>query len=364
MAFDSFYDGYLVCVLNWGLGHATRCIPIIEKLIAEKKRVIIASDGQALALLKHEFPQLPFYELPSYNVAYSEGSNQISKLILQIPKFALVRYKENKLIEDLVLKERIGFIISDNRYGCHHLECKNYIVSHQLKPILTGWSSIFNFGLELLMMTLFSDFDEIWIPDDESANFSGKLSALAVEDKKYIGILSRMSFIKPINEYAFDIIVILSGPEPQRSLLEQIIIAQSSLFTNTKCLIVRGLVGEIKEDYINEHLKIVSWLDKEFMEDAISKSRFIVCRSGYSSIMDLAAMGKKALLIPTPGQSEQEYLADKMKLEKKFYSVTQSQLNLAKDIQKIDEYTGVVPAIPSSKLTHLQEIFAIQKSLL
>ena len=364
MAFDSFYDGYLVCPLNWGLGHATRCIPIIEKLLSENKRVVIASDGAALDLLKHEFPQLAAYELPSYDVKYTTDKNLMSSLLMQIPKFAIARYKEKNVVEDIFLKERIGFIISDNRYGCWHLDCQNYILAHHLKPIMTGGFKYFGWVVEILMLSLLSDFHEIWIPDDEQINLSGELSKLKIEDKKYIGILSRMKKKDVNTSYAFDIIFILSGPEPQRSLFEDKIKAQIDTIKHLKCLLVRGVISEIKEEKINDNFKIINWLDKEFLEDAISNSKYIICRSGYSSIMDLAVMGKKAMLIPTPGQSEQEYLADKLKQEKKYYSCKQDDLNLAKDIGEIEKYTGIVPIMKSSDLDVFDKIFKIQESTL
>jgi len=362
MAFDSFYDGYLVCVLNWGLGHATRCIPIIEKLRSENKRVVIASDGAALDLLKHEFPGIHTYELPSYKVTYSNNTDQMIHLMKQIPKFAIVRYKEHEVIKDLILKERIGYIISDNRYGCWHRDCKNYIISHQLKPILNGKYKLFQFGLEILMVTLFSDFDEIWIPDEEKLNLSGELSDLKVEDKRYIGLLSRMKKVKEQKEYAFDLLFILSGPEPQRKILEQIIIQQSASLKGLKCLLIKGIVGEIKEEKINEDFKIVSWLDTEYLQDAINKSKYIVCRSGYSSIMDLAIMGKKAILIPTPGQSEQEYLAKQLQEKKIFLSCRQEQLNILKALQSIEEYSGYVPSLKNGNLSVLHTLYAMQES--
>ncbi len=362
MAFDSFYDGYLICVLNWGLGHATRCIPIIEKLQCENKRVVIASDGASLDLLKHEYPGINTYELPSYNVTYSQNTDQLFHLIKQIPKFAIARYKEHQAIEDIILKERIGYIISDNRYGCWHPECKNYIIAHQLKPILTGKYKFFQFGLEILMMSLFSDFDEIWIPDDENIKLSGELSELRIEDKKYIGLLSRMKHTEVRNEYPIDILFILSGPEPQRSKLEQIILQQTPSLKTLNCLLVKGVVGDIKEEMITETFKVVSWLDTEYLQDAISKSKYIICRSGYSSIMDLAVMGKKAILIPTPGQSEQEYLAKQLHDKKIFYCCSQDQLNILDVLNRIEEYSGYKPALKKSNLSILNKLYEMQES--
>ncbi|MEI6311970.1 MAG: glycosyltransferase [Bacteroidota bacterium] len=362
MAFDSFYDGYLICVLNWGLGHATRCIPIIEKLLSENKRVIIASDGAALNLLKHEYPAINSYELPSYNVSYSNDTDQMFHLIKQLPKFAIARHKEHQAIEDIILKERVGYIISDNRYGCWHHDCKNYIIAHQLKPILTGKYKYFQLGLEILMMSLFSDFDEIWIPDDENIKLSGELSELRIEDKKYIGLLSRMKSIEEQKEYPFDVLFILSGPEPQRSNLEQLIIQQASSLKSLNCMLVKGIIGEIKEEMITETFKVVSWLDTEYLQDAINNSKYIVCRSGYSSIMDLAIIGKKAILIPTPGQSEQEYLAKGLHDKKIFYSCSQDQLKILNALHVIEEYTGYNPTLRKSSLSVLNKLYAMQES--
>ncbi len=361
MAFDSFYNGYLICALNWGLGHATRCIPIIQKLLDNGQRVVIASDGSALELLRHEFPQLASYELPSYDVTYSDKPNQLGHLITQIPKFAIARYKEHEAMDDIYLKERIGVIISDNRYGCWHFNCKNYIVSHQLKPVLTGWQKLMNIGLEILMLSLLNDFDEVWVPDNAAINLSGKLSSLRTEDKKFIGILSRFEYVVPKENYKNKLLIILSGPEPQRNILEKKVLEQCMRLKNKKCLIVQGITGEIKETQVHENCKMITWLDKEYLSDAINNSKYILCRSGYSSIMDLAVMGKKAILISTPGQSEQEYLAEKLMKEKKFFSISQEAFDLEKALNEVENYSGIYPTLKSSSLEIIDKIIASRR---
>lgn len=359
MSYNSFYDAYLICVLDWGLGHATRCIPIINKLLQANKRVIIAGDGASLALLQHEFPNCTSYSLPPYNVSYSSDGNLIGGLIKQIPHFAKVRYNENKAVKDIVLKERVGYIISDNRYGCWNENCKNIFIGHHLKPVLIGYFRFFEWVAEWMMLILLSNFDEIWVPDEEGSILSGELSSLRIESKKYIGILSR---IRPIStkEILYDVLIILSGPEPQRTALEKKLEEQISGITNRRIIMVCGIVGDIVEQKLNSCSKKVSWLDKEFLEDAISKSKLIVCRSGYSSIMDLAVCGKKALLIPTPGQTEQEYLATKLKAENVFLSVTQDELHLEKHIEEALQYKGFDKRYSSSELYIFNKIFEEQ----
>jgi len=338
---DDFYNGFLVAPLNWGLGHASRCIPIIKHLIERDLRVVIASDGDALALLKQEFPSLTFEELPSYNVQYTSNKGFLQSILKQTPKFLKAIYEENKAIEEIVSKHNISKIISDNRYGCYHKDTKNVLITHQLSPNFIGVLKYLNWPIEQLLRLSFNNFDMVWVPDDESINLTGKLSSLAIADKKYIGILSRFMPIESMtSSYQNELLVILSGVEPQRTLLENKIIEQLKQL-NIKSILVKGVGNNAKIEQMTEFITCYERLTSEDLLALIKLSRYIVCRSGYSSIMDLAILGKKAILIPTPGQIEQEYLAEKLMDEKKFLVQTQEKLNLKEAINEIENYTGI-----------------------
>ena len=349
---EDFYNGFLIAPLNWGLGHATRCVPIIRYLMDKKIRVVIASDGEALAYLKKEFPTLNYEVLPSYNVEYTPDNRFISNMFRQLPKFIKAYLDEKACIDDIIRKHNISKIISDNRYGCHHKDTKNILITHQLRPNFTGVLSYLNWPIEQILRLIFDNFNMVWVPDDESSNLTGALSSLPIADKKYIGILSR--FEKPESHLITnEILVILSGVEPQRSILEEKIIEQLKCLQLTS-VIVSGIDEDNKIENINSYITKYQRLDTKALSILISESKYIICRSGYSSIMDLAVLGKKALLIPTPGQTEQEYLALKLMNEKKFLMQNQQDLNIEQALKQIEDYSGIL--LPSSQTNHFKDL--------
>jgi len=302
----------MIAPLNWGLGPASRCIPIARYLLANNYKVTFASDGEALSVLKTEFPDANFEELPSYRVSYSKSDNFRWKLVTQIPHIFKVIHEEKKATEELVRKYRITHIISDNRYGCYDSYSYNSIISHQLKLYLYGWWKIWSLPLDTVIRSWLQSFDEVWVPDSEDATCSGSLSSLGVMDKYYIGPLSRMTDKLDKQEQKYPLVIVLSGPEPQRSLFEEKVRSQLSEI-HLPCILVRGIPGSSEIKVESPSFSCVDFLGSQALNALLLQADYIVCRSGYSSIMDLMAIGKSALYIPTPGQTEQEYLAERFK---------------------------------------------------
>ena len=212
----------LVAPLNWGLGHATRCIPIINALQENGFRPIIASDGVALALLKKEFPNLLALELPSYHIEYAKkASNFKWKILKNSPKTIKAIYDEKKIVKKWVSEFDLFGIISDNRLGVFNKKVPSVFVTHPL-TVLSGKTTWISSKIHHYFI---KKFDECWIPDvDDFPNLSGKLGHLKASDLnlKYIGILSRMEKLEiPI---VYNLMILLSGPEPQRTMLEDKII--------------------------------------------------------------------------------------------------------------------------------------------
>lgn len=296
----------LVAPLNWGLGHATRCIPIINALINHNFEPIIASDGIALQFLKKEFPKLLAIELPSYNIKYSKKGHHLKwRLIKDTPKIISAIYAEKKAIKAILLKYKISGIISDNRFGVFSKTVPSVYITHQLK-VLSGSTTWLSSKIHL---NYIKKFDEYWIPDVENEpNLSGKLGHLKKHDLnlKYIGSLSRFSKIDC--DKVYDLLVLLSGPEPQRTILEELLLEQIKRF-NGKVLFVKGLVQPTQTIKKLDHITIYNFMQSKGLETAINESAIVLSRSGYTTIMDLAKLNKKAFFIPTPGQFEQEYLA-------------------------------------------------------
>ena len=328
----------LVAPLHWGLGHATRCIPIIRALLEHNFNVLLASDGAALLLLQKEFPELESLELPSYNIKYPKKGEFFKIMIfLKLPTLQKTMAEEKKIIKKLVAEAKIDGIISDNRFGIRHKAIPSVFITHQLN-VLTGNTTYFTSKIH---QKIIKKFDACWVPDVDDAvmNLSGKLGHLKKDlfPVKYIGVLSRMK--KREVEKTIDILILLSGPEPQRTILEEML---KNSFKNTekKVVMVRGIVEENQKREAFEELEMVNFMKSEELENTINKSEMVISRSGYTTIMDLTALEKKAFFIPTPGQYEQEYLAKRLKNLGIVPSCKQEKFTLEK-LDKISVYKGL-----------------------
>lgn len=323
----------LYAVLNWGLGHASRSIPVINLLLAQHIELVIASDGEALLLLQKEFPNLTFETLEAYNVQYSKNAKDFDKTIFfQLPKLGAVIKKEHQQTTDLIQKHQITHIISDNRYGVYSKNIPSVIICHQLT--LQHHSKLNQSIMNQVHFKLLNKFQAIWVPDFKGENaLAGNISI--TENKKlksktnYIGALSR--FEKQKTEKIYKLAIILSGPEPQRTILEKKLYTQAKQI-GKKIAFVRGISSAENQLETNTKIKIFDLLQSKELNQVILESEAIVCRAGYSSVMDLIKLQKKAILIATPGQTEQEYLAEFLSKKDYFVSKTQAEINLHEDI--------------------------------
>ena len=329
----------LVAPLNWGLGHATRCIPVINALIKEDFQPVLAGDGNSLELLKKEFPQLKRYPLPSYDIRYTKnGKNLKYKLFFDLPRLQKVIRKEKQEVEKILKKEHISGIISDNRFGVFSDKIPSVYITHQVN-VLSGLTSFFTSKFH---QKIISKYDECWIPDYQGKNsLAGKLSQADLPGLylKYIGPLSRFTkFNSSETEKKYHIMVLLSGPEPQRTLLEEKLLNEFKTYPK-KVLFVRGLISAKEISSENKNIEILNFLMKDELQKAIIHSRIIIARSGYSTVMDLDRLQAKAFFIPTPGQEEQEYLAEYLEEQKiaPFASQKGFKLDLLKEC---DQYSG------------------------
>lgn len=326
----------LVAPLDWGLGHATRCIPIIQTLVEKGHDVCIASSGLALPLLKQEFPSRTFFELPSYNARYSSSLPLIIKVLLQVPSFLRVIRHEHAVIEKLVKKQRIDVIISDNRYGCYSKKVKSIFITHQLTihmPAALRWlQGIVNFFNHRMIR----NFNTCWVPDTEMDSITGDMTKARGLSVTFIGMLSRFQKHKITKTKQYDLLVLLSGPEPQRSVFEKMVQDQLKQYKGSY-LVVRGL-PHLTSTWVDTHT--VNHLPAKQLEQAIEASEVILCRSGYTTIMDLYFLQKKAILVPTPGQTEQEYLAERLKERGIAFSVNQNSFDLQQALDAAKSYSG------------------------
>jgi len=343
----------LVAPLNWGLGHATRCIPIINALLKENYKVIIASDGAALGLLRKEFPTLETVQLPSYNIKYPKNSSKlIWNVLANVPSLRRIVAREKLEIQKLLAQGKIDGIISDNRFGVRNEKIPSVYITHQVN-IMAGRASFIS---KKLHYTIIRKFDVCWVPDSEGdTNLSGRLGHLKTADLnlKYTGVLSRMK--KKELPIKYDVLVLISGPETQRTLFEELMLKQ---FKNShyKVILVRGVVEEKQEIRQQKNITIYNFMTTSELEKTVNESELIVSRSGYTTLMDLAVLQKKAFFIPTPGQPEQFYLAQRMsKLKMAPYS-KQKDFTLEK-LKEASNFTGLFLEEQSSNFQELFRLF-------
>lgn len=323
-------------VLNWGLGHATRSKVIISELLARNYEVLLVSDGECLEWLRNEFPALDYLDFPAYNIRYSATNHQWLKLALQLPKINKAAQRERKLLNEIVSDFKPHGIISDNRLGFHHPKVPSVYISHQLK-LSFGWASALASRAHAAFI---NNFDQLWVPDTQEQLISGRLSdpsSISI-DTKFIGPLSHFHYSSSVVEGDY-ILAVLSGPEPQRTLLEEKILQQWKPSMN-RLLLVRGSNETNIPRAPHDNVMIFPRLETSRLQNLISGAEMVISRSGYSSLMDYFKLDKNALLIPTPGQGEQEYLAENLMRQQKFYSVAQSKLRIDKDLAKASTYFG------------------------
>tara|TARA_R110002050_G_scaffold124544_2_gene243716 strand:- start:6840 stop:7895 length:1056 start_codon:yes stop_codon:yes gene_type:complete len=342
-------------VLNWGLGHATRSKLVINELLNRGFEVLVVSDGECLEWLRTEFPQLEFFDFPAYNVRYSKKNSQWLKLALQLPKINIAVKRERALLRDIVKDHKVDGIISDNRLGFYHPEVPSVYISHQLK-LSFGWASTL---ASLAHAHFINNFNQLWIPDTEDHLLAGDLSVpnhIKIPFK-YVGPLSHFNFSRSVVSGDY-IVAVLSGPEPQRTLLENKILEQWDP-QMSRLLLVRGSnetgIPTTKQD----NIMIYPRLETDRLQSLISGAQLIISRSGYSSIMDYYKLDKNALLIPTPGQGEQEYLAKHLFQQNRFYSVKQKNLKLSQDLAKASTYFGFSRVQQKHELANWDELFSL-----
>ena len=324
----------LVAPLDWGIGHATRCIPIINALIKSDFEVILAADSRPLHLLSNEFPQLEMIRFEGYNVKYSKYLPMSLSMIFQIPKLLWNIKKENAALEEIIKQYRIDGVISDNRFGLYSSKVPCIFITHQLEIQTPSFSnSIRTFNYQYI-----NKYNACWVMDDEEINLAGNLSKpdSLLNNTHYIGNQSR--FEKQEIKKKYDFLAIVSGPEPQRTILEKGLI-KALKDRKEKSLIVLGK-PELNTNHQIGNLTIKSHLDAKDLNTAISQSELIICRSGYSTVMDLAKLEKKAIFIPTPGQTEQEYLANNFKDLGISYTQKQSDFSFEIALEESKNYTG------------------------
>lgn len=352
----------LVAPLDWGLGHATRCIPVIHELLRQGTEVWLATDGAQQALLSKEFPELTVLKLKGYNIKYSRSaSGLLWNILFQTPHILKTIKEENSWLKEKVKEYKFDAVIADNRFGLYHSSIPSIFITHQLKikTPLGKWSESV---LQKMNCRYINKFSECWVPDNEQENnLAGELShpgKLPVKPIRYIGLLSRLKKSNVVEKKGH-LFISLSGPEPQRTLLENIIINEVSHYNKT-ATIVRGLPNGNSIIPSTNDIKFYNHLPADEYNKEMAMAEYVISRSGYSTVMDIMMLGKKSILIPTPGQTEQEYIADHLLHERKAFCVFQKEFSLKNVLEKANEFEYKKENIVESKLTEIIDPFLKQ----
>lgn len=336
MNFTNSNKRILVCPLNWGLGHATRDVSIIRDLLKNQNEVFVAGNLNTIRILNEEFPDLTFILFPSFSVKYSKQF-LILKLIFSLPYFLFQIAKEHFKLKKIIKDYEIDVVISDNRFGLWNKKVHSIFITHQIMIKLPKSIQFLEFFVHKINSFFIKKYDECWIPDFENdENLSGDLSHKYKIPKNAKFIAPQSRFVLPTEkpEEKEKLLVLLSGPEPHRTMLEKQIIEQTKNI-EIPTLIVRGLPHETQEmKQIHKNVFAISHFNTKILMREILSSKYIICRAGYSTIMDLHALQKSAIIIPTPQQTEQEYLAEYLHKTGKFVSVEQEKLNIANILQR------------------------------
>lgn len=329
----------LVSPLDWGLGHATRLIPILKEMEAQYD-LIIGVNKSTEKLMRDHFFNAQFENVPGYKIRNSKsgGFHSYVRMSARIRK---VKKQEELWVSDFLKKNKVDLILSDSRFGFRNEGVKSIIISHQLHLKFPPFWRLFGGIAQRINHKWLTAFDEVWIPDNEDHELSGELSEGSGLNTRFIGIKSR--FVKKEFERKNSepyILVVISGPEPQRSEMEHMILHQAPLISQ-RVIVVGGKPEKKTKDFDCANAHWYAHLETDELAAFISHADLVISRSGYSSLMDYKALGCKNLyLIPTPGQSEQIYLARRMKEKGICDFAFQKDFNLSEALFPIDAFDG------------------------
>ncbi|MDI9319764.1 MAG: glycosyltransferase [Phycisphaerales bacterium] len=323
----------MIAPLDWGLGHVTRCVPVVQHILSLGHSVVFAGNNSQQNYIRSIYPTIEYADLVGYNTQYSKSKIWlVPKIVTQIPRLKKCIKREHLWLQSFVKTHHIDAVISDNRYGLYHSNIPCIFVTHQLQ-IRSGYSAFLDKLLLKIHYRFIEKFTGCWVVDiAEDNGLSGSLGHPEILPKiktEYIGLLSQCAVIKkeatPTIEY--DALILLSGAEPQRSILADAL-WNKSIKSDKHIVFVAGSDTATVPENIPPHILYRQRLSSDDLVLAIQSAGMVICRSGYSSLMDLIALDKKAILIPTPGQTEQEYLASKMNKEKIFMAAPRSKFDI------------------------------------
>lgn len=339
----------LIAPLDWGLGHATRCIPVIRELQLQGCDVLIAGSGDSLQLLRREFSRLRVFPIPGYAPRYHRSGSMVWSMAQQLARFTNVINAEHRAVGNIIGKENIDLLISDNRYGCWSPRVPSVFITHQINILMPSRFGWFQHLVRRASDRMINHFSLCWIPDlPDGKSLAGDLIAFGKSKvtipREHIGWLSRFEARQPVPK-KYDVIAVLSGPEPQRTILENILLPQL-MDSHLSYRVVRGLplLTSARTDH-----RIVDFLASAELQEELMAADLVIARSGFSTVMDMQALSRKVVFIPTPGQTEQEYLAQRLMEKGIAFFMPQDKFSLRAAISGSRNFSGFQP-VPKNTL--------------
>ncbi len=334
---------YIYALCTWGLGHASRSLPVIRALINEGHEVTILTSGRGLRMLRNELgDSAEFMDIVSYPEPYTQGRFSFYlKFSAKVPSMIRTFRKEHEIVKKLLAEKKYHRIISDNRYGVYSRSIPSFLITHQLRLIAPKRIGFIERIGERFVASHDEHFDTFIVPDDEEGTLSGDLA----HNLKYLP-KNKILYSGPLSDFSrketkqdIDLLISISGPEPQRSLFEKMVFNEQKHFPKNT-VITLGKSETFREGHWKK-ARVYTYLSKEEREDIMNRSKLILSRSGYSTIMDLAVLGKRAIFVPTPGQTEQEYLSRYHMEKGTYFSMEQEVFSLKKALSESKGYGGI-----------------------
>jgi len=350
----------LICPLEWGFGHAGRMIALAERLQRPDRNIIFGAGEKHLAFIRNELPGTDCIRFPGFSPVYSRYLPQYIIIFLQIPLLLYHSVREHIMLKGMIARHSLDMVISDNRFGLWNRKITSVYVTHQLRILFPSCLSFLEFTGVKLHGKIISRFRWCLVPDlPGEVNLTGRMShgMKLPANVRFTGILSRFEVPGPAGcisgREKGDICVILSGPEPQRGILEKKITGILAA-GKRQAVILGGRPQERVQKELMGHITCYSHAGRREMQEIISGSKLIIARAGYTTIMELVSLNCTALLIPTPGQTEQEYLASRLS-EKGWFSRI-SQKDLKNVLPPIPELPGMKNDIMKQSAVLLEKV--------
>lgn len=352
----------LVCPLNWGLGHATRIVPVIDVLTEQGANVIIAADKGPSIYLAERYPKLKILKLSGFEPVYPSNRSMAVNMLFSFPKMIKAAKQARIELKKIIEEQHIDAIVSDNRYEIYATKIPSVIITHQLNINTVGIQVLAKPIINLLLNHYLSNFNEIWIPDQPGIELSGKLtkSKKYIDKTYHIGLLSRFyKFSGDIRPIDSDIVIISSGPEPQKSIIQNKLINQFA-GSQYKVKVLEGKPGR-RVIRTMDNIELYSHVDDDMFVGMLKGARIIISRPGYSTLMDLFTLGKTGIFIPTPGQTEQIYLGNRLFNEGRAVVLKQDQINQIRGVIEEFPVFDINVSTPNSillekRISHLLKI--------